>query len=349
MEKLAVEILAEIFGMAFTDGGYTARSVALVNKHFNAVSLPLRYNYVALEGSDGKFEKFLEGFMKVCEGYKGASTIRVRHLFLDANISAASIYRHQGPREKSPVEEISMTILRTVADGLETLTCANFAPEIMQDLAAEPLRFPKLRELTVSSPVSGLLRSNGINPSMLDVPFPVLERLHIACAGMKGWNVYAPNLKYLRLSALNDGFLYNDVINSMKSEEGSPFSRLSTLILQVEAYPSGWLRLGEPSAEHEHYVEELWASQAESDIPVYFLPPLQRLDIRACWKSRIEGGEGCWAVEERYARATYATEDSDTLPEYLQAPPLGDPTPSDVKHMRGRGHPCLFFKESLRL
>ncbi|KAH9900920.1 hypothetical protein C8Q73DRAFT_223889 [Cubamyces lactineus] len=338
MDKLAVELLAEVFGLAFTDGGYTARSVALVNKHFHAVSTPLRFQSVALKGSDHKLEQFLESFTKAGEEYKGSTTIRVRHLYLEADIPPAWVLGVQGPQGTTRREILCMAILRAVADCLETLTCTNVQPEIMHDLASERHRFPRLRELSVSSPFDSYFvsrRKDSTTPSPPEAPFPVLEHLHLINADMVGWEAYAPSLTHLRLTALHNEHFVDGVIRPTElAGTKSPLSRLSTLIFQVQPYPPRRLRMGEPCEEHESFVQDLWASQAESDVPVYFLPPLQRLDIRGCWESRIEGGEGCWAVEEQWARASYADVDVDVLPEYLQAPPLEELTPAEAKRLR---------------
>lgn len=76
-------------------------------------------------------------------------------------------------------------------------------------------------------------------------------------------------------------------------------------------------------------VAELWESQAEAMVPVYIFPPGKFKmegdwsgaggawygDVdREAWEDRMQGGEGCWGVENEYARSAYKEKET---PGYL--------------------------------
>lgn len=91
--------------------------------------------------------------------------------------------------------------------------------------------------------------------------------------------------------------------------------------------PSGWC--GTDVMMHLASVSELWRSQANAQVPVYFVPAdacvcrgcadrhdAVAMNAQAEWLARMEGGEGCWGVKEEW-RARGVGQEGHMPPSYL--------------------------------
>lgn len=84
-----------------------------------------------------------------------------------------------------------------------------------------------------------------------------------------------------------------------------------------------------PRLRYERIVAALWESQADATVPVYIFPPREDKmegdgsgagsawygDVdREEWEDRMQGGVGCWGVENEYAHSAYKAKET---PGYL--------------------------------
>lgn len=238
MDKLAVELLTDIFFYACTDGGQTGCALALVSKRIRAISRPARFFSVALFSSPAKIEQFLHAYQQ--ERARPAHMLpRVRHLWLSydengeghsgmpgvsalparpptsrAEFVLALQRRTQSWRsaQASLDEQYNRVIpmlVREVAPDLHSLALNQAR---WRSGAVVRCRFPRLQELTCI----------GGDPSFLPFAaaeaeaegggkplYPALRRLHhILTPNCKdvnflNWGRHAPALTHLRVSRLD--------------------------------------------------------------------------------------------------------------------------------------------------
>lgn len=233
MDKLAVELLTEIFLYACSDGGQTGCALALVSKRVRALSRPARFFSVALFSSPAKIEQFLHAYQQ--ERARAPDMLpRVRHLWLSYDENGEG---HSGmPTAVAPVKpptsraeflaalqrrtqswrsaqvnldeqynRVIPMLMREVAPDLHSLALNQSR---WRSTAAVRCRFPRLRELTCI----------GGDPSFLPFAladaegaplYPTLQRLHhILTPNCKdvnfiSWARHAPALTHLRVSRLD--------------------------------------------------------------------------------------------------------------------------------------------------
>ncbi|KAL1947813.1 hypothetical protein VTO73DRAFT_13537 [Trametes versicolor] len=240
------------------------------------------------------------------------------------------------PRTRSEYTELVSALLRAIAPTLETLV---FLPlNITRD--AEPLDpgiiFPVLREITLGSP---LLYHMSSNPRSLlpQRAYPSLTRLHLrrSTDGQRSddWVYHAPGLTHISVSSVGyrthvTSFkLFFDCSGTQPAEQ--PFKKLQTLIIHLAPPPSVRFCHGTPRLRYERVVAALWESQAEATVPIYIFPTGKDKmegdwsgagsawygDVdREEWEDRMQGGVGCWGVENEYARRAYKEKET---PGYL--------------------------------
>ncbi|KAL1947809.1 hypothetical protein VTO73DRAFT_13533 [Trametes versicolor] len=222
------------------------------------------------------------------------------------------------PRTRFEYTELLSALLRAIAPTLETLV---FLP-LNITLDVEPLDpgivFPVLHELTLGSPLL-YYTSNNPTPPLPQRAYPSLTRLHLRSSihGQRSddWVYHAPGLTHISVSSVG----YRTHVPSFKlffdgsatRPEEQPFKKLQTLIIHLFQPPSVRFCHGTPLLRYERMVAELWESQAEAMVPVYIFPPKMEGDWsgaggawygdvdREAWEDRMQGGEGCWGVENR--------------------------------------------------
>ncbi len=233
MDKLAVELLTEIFFYACSDGGQTGCALALVSKRIRTLSRPARFFSVALFSSPTKIEQFLHAYQQ--ERARTTDMLpRVRHLWLsyDENGEGHSGMPTAAAPAKPPASRAEFLavlqrrtqswrsaqvnldeqynrvipmLMREVAPDLHSLALNQSR---WRSTAAVRCRFPHLRELTCI----------GGDPSFLPFAladdesaplYPALRRLHhILTPNCKdvnflNWARHAPALTHLRVSRLD--------------------------------------------------------------------------------------------------------------------------------------------------
>ncbi|KAI8982802.1 hypothetical protein BD414DRAFT_381634, partial [Trametes punicea] len=334
METLPVELLAEIFTLAFTDGGHTACSVSLVNRRLYEACRPFRFQTVALDGSTPKVERFLATFEKERTELEPSTTLKVRQLYLDASrlygrIDFASSWYHTLLRNDASEEEGEFapqpcdkqpsavaSVLDMVSPHLEML--ALHTPIFCS--AIESISFPRLRELTIRCSALNFTPAEGSAPL-----YPALKRLHIIefPVALHAWGFNAPNLTHLRVSLCRSISRIENLATlqctsitrrSGRPKSTSPFSCLEKLIIQPDVCPPRRWDNGFDFAAHTALIDFLWQSQAQPVVPVYILPQGRSVALRKDWQCRLEGDESCWEISESYARSRYESVDP---PAYL--------------------------------
>ena len=237
MDRLAVELLEQIFLLACTDGGFTGASLSRVSKHIRAVSRAARFHTIALLSPfPGKLEQFACCYVQERALSLGA-TPKVRHLLVASAIRQtdsarvvlkpspdgdASKYlpdvndvkkqREASQRELRKFHMDVAALLQLLAPDLLSLTlvhCHRYGKPEMRfpDTIEVPGGFPLLQELTIA----------GIQPRFTspECPsgslYPSLERLHLSLVALSGcpdlnivaWGDNAPKLAHLRISNVN--------------------------------------------------------------------------------------------------------------------------------------------------
>lgn len=237
MDRLAVELLEQIFLLACTDGGFTGASLSRVSKHIRAVSRAARFHTIALLSPfPGKLEQFASCYVQERALSLGA-TPKVRHLLVASAIRQtdsarvvlkpspdgdASKYlpdvndvkkqREASQRELRKFHMDVAALLQLLAPDLLSLTlvhCHRYGKPEMRfpDTIEVPGGFPLLQELTIA----------GIQPRFTspECPsgslYPSLERLHLSLVALSGcpdlnivaWGDNAPKLAHLRISNVN--------------------------------------------------------------------------------------------------------------------------------------------------
>ncbi|KAI0780483.1 hypothetical protein BD413DRAFT_607782 [Trametes elegans] len=119
MEKLATELLLEIFALACTDGGPTACALSLVSHHIRRASYPVRFHSVSLSGSPRRVQQLLARIHDERAIAGAAAAPKVRHLCLLTDGMAARMDELEpepepelGPNEAARgAEEEPLTLL----------------------------------------------------------------------------------------------------------------------------------------------------------------------------------------------------------------------------------------------
>ncbi|CDO68642.1 hypothetical protein BN946_scf184996.g73 [Trametes cinnabarina] len=232
MDKLAVEILFQIFFYACTDGGPTGCSLALVSRRIREASRPARFYSVALFSSPTKVEKFLQAYQRERD-HSLDMLPRVRHLWLSYDENGHDLPQPSPSPEslKAPISRaeflarlqrraqtwrsahasldeqynrvIPMLILAVAAD-LQSLALNH---ERWRNTTVVRCCFPRLRELTLIGGNPIFLPFSAMEEGL--VLYPSLQRLHLiltpVCKKIDflDWARHAPMLTHLRVSRLD--------------------------------------------------------------------------------------------------------------------------------------------------
>ncbi|KAI0362599.1 hypothetical protein OH77DRAFT_69593 [Trametes cingulata] len=353
MEKLAVELLLNIFALSCTDGGYTACSLALVCKHVGEVSRPLRFYSVALNGCPRKMQSFLIHLGKEHSAACLTPQAKVRHLYLttvdpttwrsrqrettpalveggvadsreDDNVDNADTRHSELPLTIEQYSALVASLLSSVAPDLETFTFLPYPygpPSALTGIA-----FPHLRELRLVKPSSSTYDIIGkpTGPPL----YPSLKKLLLNPGDLDAelWAYLAPGVTHLRVSGVG----YQTSVGALAAVHGTggspgPFSELQSISIQLDPPPPSRYCHGRPSVTYKRMVPALWKSQgAAASIPVYILPPEvpwnweeRQTKFYQQWLEWMEGRLDIWQVSEKCARGAYQ---GDTLPPYLCPP-----------------------------
>ncbi|KAI9065473.1 hypothetical protein FKP32DRAFT_1610697 [Trametes sanguinea] len=314
MDKLAVEILSQIFFYACTDGGPTGCSLALVSKRIRAASRPARFFSVALFSSPAKIEQFLDVYQQ--ERSRSLDMLpRVRHLWLSYDENSHEVPQPSPPpvSPKAPAsraeflamvqkrvqswqsahanldEQYSRVVpmlIRAVAADLYSLA---FNQIRWQNTAVVRCCFPRLRELTLIGGNPNFLPCGATEDSA--VLYPQLQRLH---------HILTPVGKKV-------DFSLKQVIGDSSSEVFFPY--LQQVIILPHPPPPPDLQAASSGAEYSQFLAHLHELPEHCRVPVKVLPPfcMNRpyhgvkapreciARLRGLWMERIEGGPGCWA------------------------------------------------------
>ncbi|OSD08419.1 hypothetical protein PYCCODRAFT_1429488 [Trametes coccinea BRFM310] len=307
MDKLALEILCQIFFYACTDGGPTGCALALVSRRIHAASRPARFYSVALFTSPAKIEEFL----RVYQHERGRSMDmlpRVRHLWLSYDENSHEVPQPSPPpvSPKAPTSRAEFLailqrraqtwrsahaildeqynrvipmLIRAVAADLESLALNQIR---WQSTAVVRCGFPRLRELTLIGGDPNFLPCGATEESA--VLYPKLQRLHhiLTPIGKKvdfaEWTHHAPLLTHLRVSRLD----YNpritlksleQVIDDTSSEAFFPY--LQQVIILPHPPPPADLQATSSGATYSQFLAHLHGLPEHCRVPVKVLPPFR--------------------------------------------------------------------------
>ncbi|KAI0780486.1 hypothetical protein BD413DRAFT_463607 [Trametes elegans] len=323
MDRLAIELLINVFSLACTDGGYTGCSLSLVCKHFNTISRPLRFQSIAINGSLRKLERFVSRLHSehALRGAYGSVPV-VRHLFLFTLSMPPLAIPDKGSDSRDDYFALVATLMRLVAPKLETLTFLQCKWDVPLTLP-----FPRLRELTVGEGVVSLVPRAWDGAAL----YPTLERLHLVSnlpfipygrADIAQWARFAPALSHLRVSEFDwlpiEANL--DLARAPTPEQeqeqtesarvAACFPRLHRVVLQPCPAPAtpragSWEALAVSNRFTMDLCRRSWAT---ARVLVCLLPaatdrsvPTQERCVRQAredWEARLNGQMGCWDVPD---------------------------------------------------
>ncbi|RPD66249.1 hypothetical protein L226DRAFT_530354 [Lentinus tigrinus ALCF2SS1-7] len=314
MDRLAVELLQQIFLLACTDGGFTGASLSRVSKHIRDVSRPVRFHSIALLAPfPDKIEQFASCYVQqraLCHG----ATPKVRHLLVasairqadparvvlkpspdgdatkyspDANVIKKQ--REASLREQRKFASDVAALLQLLAPDLVSLTlvhCHRYGkPEMrLPDTIEVPGGFPLLQEFTIA----------GIQPKFTspECPsgslYPSLERLHLSLVALSGcpdlnivaWGENAPKLTHLRISNVN--YWPRTIMDSVRKvfESEQLNAALKQVIVQPHSPPPMGGPCGTPHFVFTSFMESLTAACKpcyNPNLPTTLLPPSRNM------------------------------------------------------------------------
>ncbi|RDX53703.1 hypothetical protein OH76DRAFT_1374809 [Lentinus brumalis] len=236
MDRLAVELLEQIFLLACTDGGFTGAALSRVSKHIRNASRAARFHSIALISP---FPDTLEQFASCYvhqRAFSGEVTPKVHHLLITSairqsdparvvlrpNLNASDVSKCSADMTKKHLEVLEKeqrkfnvdvtSLLQLLAPDLISLTLIH-----CHRYGKNELRIPLTIEVSGGFPLLQELTLAGIPPTFTstDCPsgslYPHLERLHLCLLALSGcpdidvdaWAADAPNLTYLRMSNVN--------------------------------------------------------------------------------------------------------------------------------------------------
>ncbi len=231
MECLPIELLLEIFNLAYADDVTTARSLSLVSRGVHEASRPFRFRVISLYATTTNLQTLIHSITDECKRSPDMLP-RCRHLFLQCpnprawgpettlSIKDALTFMPVGERSAGVLSysdsgrtdrgwnqwaEHLSSLLHILAPDLETFTIvAGFE---LDGPIVLPCCFPVLRELTVVA--RGFPLDSNAKLSHCEC-FPMLRRFHLVSLGDSVKNPgdiaslapHAPKLTHLRISHL---------------------------------------------------------------------------------------------------------------------------------------------------
>lgn len=320
MKPFPQEIWEAIFALACTDSGYTGRSLALTCKFFDEASLSVRYQRVALFGSQHiiSFDNVLRN------APPHARHVRFLYISLRSRKSSeleegdAGVTSQNTIRADNVTKDAAKLILATVAEDVQVLEvhCFNY---IFSDVPLVP--FPQLTDLAADSfPLASALKF----PDNLTPLYPKLLRWHITDADHcwdkmeKGFGCIpklAPTLVVLRVSGVGQTSIGVELRNAfgIKSppEYGrstKPVAMLPSSLKRVYVKPSscpigGWC--GTSEDEYEGEIAYLEALNKVQDSRFVLLKAYKRAEEGTIgrttndWEAAIYGEDGCWSLDDK--------------------------------------------------
>ncbi|KAH9854829.1 hypothetical protein C2E23DRAFT_40106 [Lenzites betulinus] len=226
MERLPLEVLQPIFGLACVDGGQTGSALSLASRFIRQASHPYRFNAIALSlllpvyEPTNRVRAFLATYQKYSQPTYG-SRPRIRHLYLAFTLDPIT---GTMVMDYHSLSCSACALFQEVAQDLVSLAIHIAPNDVVQlswflRLLDAPL--PSLRELTVLNVLDPtlLLFNTDEDDTELEPLFPAVERLHIIqlrnvfsgaeSLGLADWMTHAPRTTHLRVSNLqhySDGF-----------------------------------------------------------------------------------------------------------------------------------------------
>ncbi|KAF9458500.1 hypothetical protein BDZ94DRAFT_1270402 [Collybia nuda] len=289
------ELHSYICQLACVDDGITVRALSLVSRYYREIARPFVYQSVAISGTGN-----VAGLVERLEATP-AHLRHIRHLFI---ADQASTKPPNSP--KSPCAPETAAIVRVLSFAAPTVETLSFvwrspATSTMTIARLFRLRFPRLRELTVS----------GFYPFLTAKTMPSLERLHLhgnrnphGLLQMGSLDDACPSLTHLRVSGLSMAVSFvSELQEAFSSDHTSPFpATLSSHVQQLIVQPAASLPAsGKPGTSYfrdQAMMDQLQALKPRKDLSFEVLerPDGEELyeSFRRDWKARLEGGLGCW-------------------------------------------------------
>ncbi|KAI0647489.1 hypothetical protein C8Q79DRAFT_631077 [Trametes meyenii] len=303
MDKLAVELLNQIFLHACTDGGQTGCALALVSKRIRTISRPARFHSIALYSSPDKIELFLRTYQQ--ERARAVDMLpRVRHLWLSydengrggfevpepsssANPPSSraeflALLQRRAQRWCSAQENLDEqykrvipALINVVAPDLYTLALNQSR---WRGTSVVKCRFPRLQELTLVGGDPSFLPFSAAEDDV--ILYPSLRRLHHIltpiCKDVNfvNWAQHAPRLTHLRVSRLDfcprtTSETLEQVISDSDSDEFFPHLQ-KVIILPHPPPPPGSAALSQ--SHYLIFMQNLHELPQRAKVPVELLP-----------------------------------------------------------------------------
>ncbi|EJF62244.1 hypothetical protein BD309DRAFT_971066 [Dichomitus squalens] len=320
MERLAVELLEQIFLLACTDGGFTGCSLSLVSKHIRAVSRSSRFYSVALLSKSPKqVARFYDAFIKERDAARHtlpkirhlclASAIRevtpllelppfrndddllhIKQLLRQAEESKEQLRAEMDAEMRQYHADVSKLIQLVAPDvySLSLIHCHRSGkPELRFEEQIEFRGFPKLRELTIvgDHPKFVLSEDAARDGAAL---YPQLEHLHLALVSLTAyqsldvlsWTSDAPQLTHMRISNIN--YWPRTVLDALKKAFATKemSRRLLQVVMQPHSPPPMGGPCGTPHFVYDNFKQQLRDLCKPSEIPTVLLPPNKDLKER---------------------------------------------------------------------
>ncbi|TCD66086.1 hypothetical protein EIP91_001844 [Steccherinum ochraceum] len=315
MDHCPVEIVAHIFSLACTDDDSTSRSLSLVSRGFRAVSEPLQFRCLAISSYDK-----LKGITQHLSA-KPPHLRQVKHLFIDVHPQGNS---RRGSGVSSTVALV-VELLNIVAPDLQS--CTLCTQEHWSALL--PLHLPALTELTLYTHLSAQSFTQSLQaPKLKFLHIACYSSFPSKLADC--FTRIAPDLTHLRISGVSqdrdNGDLLEAVASLSPGSEAEPDVHSdppATHNMSACAFPASLRTLVVAQAATRairfdsvyclytylaSQLERLGAEDTSGRLHVLKLAPYKRatmywdflaydeqvLELREQWRSRLEGGCGCW-------------------------------------------------------
>ncbi|KAI0737689.1 hypothetical protein C8Q80DRAFT_297665 [Daedaleopsis nitida] len=335
MDKLAFELLEEIFTLACTDGGHTGCSLSLVSKYIRDASRTSRFYSISLvSGSARQLAQFCQCFSTTREAAVGL-TPRIRHLCISSAHREVEVKarpkEHEDGEQQGFNEDVSF-LFRIVAPHLHTLTLIHGHRPWPQELRLPKittLSFPLLEELMIVgsgmryAPTDGIL-DGGCSDSSPQLPQLVRLHLTFTSSGLRTgldfqrWAARAPHITHLRISNLD--YYSSTVLANLKvfiesdDQEACPFANLQHILMQPCGPPTQLHCLNSYIA-HVNYVSMLDRMCQNAKRPLKLVKPEKRtkdtenrfrMAAKREFLDRLNGGSGCWELARSTSRGPEA-------------------------------------------
>jgi len=317
MEKLPPEICTKIFSSACLDTGFTGCSLSLVSKYVHEASLPTRLQSVSLRG-----HRQILAFASMLDRMS-PHLRRIQHLFISSNplppCDTDNMNKTNGDKE---IAGAVLGILKNAARRLELLDLA-LTDDIESSIDPARISLPRLKELTTNG-IFVFRQLEGDQITLTLEPCHELRRLHVSQPIFIDYydlelfghiGRLAPSLTHLRLSAPRGSHTFPLTLQAAlqpllehignQSQTCTLPASLTKVLVQSEP-PRRVSKCGTPRIRYYHMLESLRVLQ-ERDGRIVLLKHKregeaglsQLSDGLSDWRDRVDGGEGCWNLDDR--------------------------------------------------